>query len=252
MTVINEFLHYCWEQGWSSSIYDGIVIAAFMIQTVFLIVYRKKYGLSLKQSLLTVTLVYPLAYYLMLVLAWVENGFQSWGANNIVRVYVYVPLICMAISRILKEPGMKLSDYVAPSMALQQVIGHSVCPFVGCCHGYECTWGVWNPTKDAIVFPVQWLECLVALAIVLWLLRQAKKENYSGGGKIYAMLLVIFGYTRFFLEFLRDSEKLVLGISSLAFHALFMGIVGTVWIFVLAEKEKENKRKAEISRHKRR
>ena len=136
-------------------------------------------------------------------------------------------------------PARKMIDYLAPSMALQQVIGHSVCPFAGCCHGYECSWGIWNPTTDTYVFPNQWLECMVALVIVLYLLHLAKKENYVGTGKVYAMFLLTFGGTRFLLEFLRDSDKLFLGISNLALHALFMVLVGTVWLMVLYEKDKQ-------------
>jgi prolipoprotein diacylglyceryltransferase len=235
--MINNFLRFCYEQGWSDDIYSGIVIFAFVAQMVFLIFYRKKYRITFLQSILTVVLVYPAAYFWMLVLTWIENGFQNWGANNIVRMYVYAPLICIAAAKLLKIPSGKMIDYLAPSMALQQVIGHSVCPFAGCCHGYECSWGIWNPTTDTYVFPNQWLECMVALIIVLYLLHLAKKGNYVGTGKVYAMFLLTFGGTRFLLEFLRDNDKLFLGISNLALHALFMVLVGTVWLMVLYEKD---------------
>ena len=219
---------------------------------LFLILYRKKYDIPLLKVIIGVVLIYFAGYFWMLVLTWIENGFKNWGSNNIVRVYVYMPLICMAVSKLLKEPGMKLSDFIAPSMALQQVIGHSVCPIAGCCQGYKCSWGFWNPVFDEIRFPIQWIECIVALAIVIWLVKQAKKENYGGSGKIYATLLVTFGYTRFILEFFRDNDKLILGISNLAFHALFMALVGTAWLMVLHEREKENKRKADRPQRKRR
>lgn len=252
MELINQFIRYCYDQGWSATIYNTIFAIAYVAQMVFLIIYRKKYELSLMKAVLSVMLIYPAGYYLMLVLAWIENGFTNWGANNIVRLYVYMPLICAVVGKILKVPGKMLSDYIAPSMALQHVIGHSVCPFAGCCHGYPSAWGVWNPGSNDLRFPNQWLECLVALVILIWVLKQAKKEHYSGSGKIYAMLLVTFGSTRFFLEFLRDNQKLIAGISSLAFHALFMAVVGTIWLFVLIEKERENKRKAGIHQPQRR
>jgi len=251
MEWINQVIRYCYERGWSDAIYNSIFAIAYVAQLVFLVVYRKKYGLSLLKACLSVALIYPAGYYWMLVLTWIENGFTNWGANNIVRLYVYMPLICAAAAKILRVPGKMLSDYIAPSMALQQVIGHSVCPIAGCCHGYACEWGVWNPVKNVRLFPIQWLECLVALLVLIWTLRQAKKDNYSGNGKVYAVMLITFGYTRFFLEFLRDNDKLILGISNLAFHALFMAVVGTIWYFVLVEKERENKRKAAHGQQKR-
>ena len=39
-------------------------------------------------------------------------------------------------------------------------------------------------------------------------------------------MLMLFGGTRFFLEFLRDNEKIFRGCSALAFHALLMAIAG--------------------------
>lgn len=238
MTMINDFLRFCYEQGWSKGIYDGIVVVAFVAQLIFLIFYREKYKITLVRAIVTVFIVYPIAYFWMLVLTWMENGFKGWGSNNIVRLYVYVPLISVATAKFLKVPSGKMIDYLAPSMALQQVIGHSVCPFAGCCRGYACSWGVWNPITETRLFPNQWLECVVAAIILVYLLRLAKREKYAGTGKVYAMFLVTFGGTRFLLEFLRDNDKLFLGISNLAFHALFMVLVGTIWLMVLNKNHK--------------
>jgi len=247
--MINDFLRYCYEQGWSGGIYNSIVIIAFVAQLIFLIFYRKKYGITLIQSIITVLIVYPVAYFLMLVLTWIENGFQNWGANNIVRIYVYVPLICIATAKLLKIPSRKMIDYLAPSMALQQTIGHIVCPFVGCCQGYACSWGIWNPVTNTNLFPNQWLECIVSLAIVWYLVYYAKREKFAGTGKVYAIFLLTIGGTRFFLEFLRDNDKLLLGISNLALHALFMCIVGVVWLMVLYEKNKQQELKKIHKKH---
>ena len=77
----------------------------------------------------------------------------------------------------------------------------------------------------------------------MFLFRMAKKENYAGTGKVYAMFLLTFGGTRFLLEFLRDNDKLILGVSNLALHALFMVLVGTVWLMVLYEKDQQKELK---------
>ena len=62
------------------------------------------------------------------------------------------------------------------------------------------------------------------------------------------IMLMLFGFTRFFWEFFRDNEKLWMGCSSLAFHALFMGIVGLMMYVVIrihnrrqAEKQAQKK-----------
>jgi prolipoprotein diacylglyceryltransferase len=51
-------------------------------------------------------------------------------------------------------------------------------------------------------------------------------------------MLVLFGSSRFCFEFLRDNEKLLFGCSNLAFHALFMFVVGVLWLVLLKKKSK--------------
>ena len=46
-------------------------------------------------------------------------------------------------------------------------------------------------------------------------------------------MLMLFGGTRFFLEFLRDNEKVLWGCSALAFHALLMLFVGAAAYYLL-------------------
>ena len=49
-------------------------------------------------------------------------------------------------------------------------------------------------------------------------------------------MLIIFGSTRFVCEFLRDNDKLFLGISNLALHALLMFIVGIIALVIINKK----------------
>ena len=70
-----------------------------------------------------------------------------------------------------------------------------------------------------------------------------KKRNYEPDGLAYPLMLMLFGYSRFLLEFLRDNQKVVFGVSTLAIHALFMALVGTV-VYVTI-KEQPQKRKKE-------
>lgn len=251
MSLINNFIQYCYEQGWSQTIYSSIIIVNYVVQFVFLMFYCKHFGLSRRKTFLAQLIIYPVMYYLMLILAWIENGFTNWGANNIVRAFVYVPLIDLAVAKLLKIKKETLFDLSAPCMAFDQALGHTVCPFAGCCFGYPSSWGVWNPVHGDIRFPSQWLECLVALVIFVYILVYAKKKDYKTDGLCFPIFLVLFGGTRFFLEFLRDNDKLIGNISNLAFHALFMVVVGAIWLFVHAEKENEKKRKAANKQQKR-
>lgn len=52
----------------------------------------------------------------------------------------------------------------------------------------------------------------------------------------YPLMLILFGFTRFLCEFLRDNYKVFGNISNIALHAAFMFIVGVVWLLVLRKK----------------
>ena len=62
--------------------------------------------------------------------------------------------------------------------------------------------------------------------------RAAKKQDYRVTGRMYPIFLLLFGGTRFFLEFLRLNCKVFWGVSDLALWALAMVVIGAVWLIV--------------------
>ena len=52
-------------------------------------------------------------------------------------------------------------------------------------------------------------------------------------------MLLLYGVGRFFTEFLRDNEKIWIGCSDIAFHALFMAVVGLVMLLCLRKKQQK-------------
>lgn len=237
MTAINDLLRKLDYYGWSQTIYLAFVWLTYLVIVVFLTCYRKHYKLSLKQGILIPAIAFPPAYLMLLVVTWAEHGFTDWGSNNIVRIFVLLPVVAAAASKITRIPFSTISDYIAPAMGMIQAFGHIVCPVAGCCRGYPCDWGVWNRQTGDYRFPNQWLECLVALGVVLACMRYAKRTGYDGRGRVYPLFLILFGSTRFLLEFLRDNEKLFCGISELALHAAFMVLVGSVWWILLSRRD---------------
>ena len=79
------------------------------------------------------------------------------------------------------------------------------------------------------------LRLIMLIFIVCVIL--AKKKAYPVDGRMYPVFLILFGGTRFFLEFLRLNVKVFWGISVLALWALLMVVVGIVWL--VREKKKD-------------
>ena len=195
--------------------------------------------IPLWKSIVIVLIVYPVAVLWMLVMYWIANGFRGFGGNNIVRVFVYIPLIAYPVAKLLKISWKDICALLSIGPVAVHGISHFGCMFTGCCCGYTSSWGLYNVATYDIRFPIQPIEALIAVAIIVYLLIRAKKHNYVSDGREYPLMMVIFGSTRFVCEFLRDNDKMILGISNLAFHALFMFIVGVIALVIINKKQKK-------------
>ena len=191
--------------------------------------------------MLFTVMVYVASVAWMFVLFWVFTG--KWGGNNIVRIFIWVPVFALPASKILKIDWLTSCDFISPCLCINHGIAHLGCIFAGCCHSFQSEAGVFNPQLSAggnIVktFPIQPIEAIVAILIAVIIALREKKKNYKTDGLSIPIMLMMFGYSRFFLEFARDNDKLFWGISELALHALLAGIVGTVSYIIVKKKRK--------------
>lgn len=111
-------------------------------------------------------------------------------------------------------PALGLLDAFAPGLALGHAIGRLGCFSAGCCWGKPTThfWGVTftNPLATELVGtplgvplePTQLFEAAVELVnffILAWLWKRKKFD-----GQVLATYLMLYGFARYFLEFIRD------------------------------------------------
>lgn len=232
---LNQLLRLIAEHGWGQLFYNVFFAGGFVAVFIYSAIGCKNYKIPRKKAMLTIFLVYTIAVIWMFTQCWIENGFKNWGGNNIVRTFVWIPLVALLVSRLMKIDWLKCCDFVAPCVPMVQAVSHWGCIFVGCCHGYPCEWGIYNPAYQERQFPTQPLEALTALAIVMIVLQYEKKHDYRADGRAYSLMLMLFGYSRFLLEFLRNNHKIFMGLSSLSLHALFMALVGTAAYTTLSE-----------------
>ncbi|HKN37277.1 MAG TPA: prolipoprotein diacylglyceryl transferase [Terriglobales bacterium] len=111
-------------------------------------------------------------------------------------------------------PALATCDAFAPGLALGHAIGRVGCFSAGCCWGKPTNhfWGVtftsplaqqWvgTPLGQALE-PTQLFEAAVELAnffILMWLFKRKKFD-----GQVFGAYLFLYGFARYFLEFLRD------------------------------------------------
>ncbi len=237
--MINQLLLWIEAHGLNKFLYDFFFVGGGVVLMAFCFLNAKNFKLPLKKVIPFVIIVYVISVAWMFFLYWAESGFKNFGGNNIVRIFVWVPVFAYPFAKLFKLDFKTVCDYLAPVVCVQHGVSHFGCIFAGCCHGYEWSHGVWNHVLERYLFPIQPIEALVAVGIVLFIWLRQKKRGFKVDGESYPIMLILFGYTRFLLEFARDNEKLFLGISSLAIHALIMGIVGTEWYFIAHRKNQK-------------
>jgi len=113
-----------------------------------------------------------------------------------------------------RMPGLKTCDAFAPGVALGHAFGRLGCFAAGCCFGKhtDLPWGVifTNPIANQVVgtplgiplHPTQIYEFLVELGnffLLMWLFQRKKFD-----GQVIGAYLFLYGFARYFLEFLRD------------------------------------------------
>lgn len=233
--MINELIRYVDRAGLRQVVYDGAFPVIVVTLLAFYLLYGRKYSLPWQKRVWAWVMTIAGIRLLNPILAWVVNGLDSEASANILYAFVYFPLICLLTAKLLRVKTGVMLDYMTPSILIWHCIGQSVCAFFGCCAGISCSWGIWNPLLDRTVFPIQWTISLAVLLVFLFMLRYARKRQYNGSGRVYPIMLILTGSIRFFLEFLKDSTKIFLGMTELSFHALFMMLVGTIWLLVLEE-----------------
>lgn len=220
--------------------YYGFHILGFVFVFLFNSWYCKKREIPIFKAIITTVLAYSITYIWIYILFWIESGFKNFGGNNIVRGFIYIPLIVYPVAKILKINWGKMCDFIAPCVCLSHGVSHIGCVFIGCCEGYPSKWGIYNWRYLDPIFPVQLFESLTAFCIFAFLLYWNKKRNYNTDFKSYPIMLMLFGSTRFLWEFARNNEKIWLGCSSLSFHALFMVVVGAISLFYICNNNKKN------------
>ena len=236
---MNQLLFWVESQGVNTFLYNFFFVAGGVVLVAFCFWNARNYNIPLKKAIPFVVVVYAVSLAWMFFLYWAESGFKNFGGNNIVRIFVWVPVFALPMCKLLKLDKKTMCDYLAPVVCVQHGVSHLGCMFGGCCYGYPAEHGIYNHVLHYKTFPIQPIEALVAIAIVLIIWLGEKKHNFKVTGEYYPRMLILFGYSRFLLEFARDNDKLFLGISSLAIHALIMGIVGTVWLVIQQEKNRQ-------------
>lgn len=238
------------EAGLSQVVYYSFFGIGFLVTYGFLVWYGKKINIKTGKMILAVTLGSIMVLCVMGLLQMVLTPLQkvipimNSYLNNMGRAFVFVPLVALAVSTILRIQWVKLCNVYAFSQTILWGFASLGCLFAGCCRGYPCDWGIYNAIKEIRLFPTQILNSVALLMIAGYLYTRCKGRAYKPDGKEYPIMLVLVGILRFSTEFLMDNPKIILGLSSLSFDSVIMCVVGAVWLLLLHRKDANTKNSA--------
>lgn len=127
-----------------------------------------------------------------------------------------------------------MGDFFALAIPAGEAVGRIGCHFNGCCYGEKCDlpWAVYQ--HGAWRQPAQLYSAAVALltfVFLLWLRPRLTRE-----GDLFKVYLVIFGLTRFGLEFVRWRESLYFGLSAMQWFCLEL-VVGVAALITLGRHQ---------------
>jgi phosphatidylglycerol:prolipoprotein diacylglycerol transferase len=110
-------------------------------------------------------------------------------------------------ARIRKLPLWRLTDVLAPSIALGYVFGRIGCLLNGCCYGRTCAlpWAVHFPpgheTYPNPVHPTEVYDSLLSLVLYLGLAWLYRRKQFDG--QVFAVYLMCYAVTRSIVETFR-------------------------------------------------
>lgn len=235
--MLKELITAVREAGLGQVVYYGFHVLGLLLAILNGLHDSKHLGIKRWKAAVIILIVYPVIYELRYAVRYFENFFYECEYANIIKVFIFLPVVIWPVARLLKVNPAKINQIFAVIPCIGQGISHIGCIFPGCCNGYESSFGIYNYRLDCVCIPVQIYESIAALLIGLYLEIRFRKNNWETDRKAMPIMFVLFGLSRFFLEFLRDDKKYLLNISNAAMHSMFMAIVGTVWLLVLKNRE---------------
>ena len=194
--------------------------AMLVLIVALMICYKEKLWKSIPVSLL-LTITGTLGTYI-----WFFVELSGWGGRSYYGAVFLVPIAFVFVAKWMRIPYGDLMDYCAPAECVMLAIMKYQCFVDGCCEGIVIQY---LEDGSEVLFPSQIVELVNALVVMAVLLAIAFNKKYRG--KVYALYLIIYGVTRFVLNWFRnDNLPLLLGLPSGNLWSLLAIFIGFLWL----------------------
>lgn len=201
----------------------GICAVLLLVTTA---IRRKKYQISLFRWIpltIGVALMGLLGTYIMF---FIENG--VWYGQSFFGAVLFFPILLFPLAVVCRMSLLDLLDYATPPGIALLAPFKMNCYMGGCCGGRVL---FFNENGIPTHFPSQIVEMIVAVCITIILLYLENMPKYKH--KIYPICLILYGVTRFLLNWFRwEQEVVFLGLTAGASWAIISMIIGGIWLLI--------------------
>lgn len=167
---------------------------------------------------------------------YIENG--EFGGRSLYGAVFFAPVTFFVLGKILRISYADTMDTVAPAGCLTLALAKCLCLEKNCCIGKEL---YVDENYMVVRFPSQMVEMAAFCVIVLILL--GISSNRKSRGTVYSWAMILYGASRFVLDFYRDIKApFLFGLSPGSFWsacAFFIGLGGLIAVLFLRNKEKK-------------
>lgn len=238
MEFINSLIIAIDEAGMRQNAYSTINSIFWYIALLVGFLNGMKLKAGIIPSIVTLAVHQCLSGPIVSAIIFIEDGFRMSGRANGVYIFAFIPLLGYLIAKVLKKSYKQIWDLYMVIPLTMFAGARIACTVTGCCHGYPCSWGVYNPEVGKILFPVQLLESLISVLILAYVFWREKKRKYIPDGRNVPIILISYGVARFFTEFL-NYDSYLLGFTWMQVHCIAMLIVGIICLRIIRKSEKQ-------------
>lgn len=169
---------------------------------------------------------------------------NSWGklmstGANYFGLLLFTPYFLLIFCYFFRVNPLEQIDLIAPAYPLALVFVKLACFTIGCCRGFECSWGMYNYRFETTEFPSQLLESLVALLLFFFLLYW---KRHATTGTLFPLYTILYSFHRFFTEFTRCEEDVLFFLNTYQLICLVGIVIGFVEYFFALECKNEIKK----------
>lgn len=265
MEVFNTWLRTIQESGQGIEWYNATGSVCTVLMWLSILLYTWRLRLNPLKSIIIGYAVNVFLGYAQHLITWYRRDFE-WegyiGTANVGYAFLLLPLFCWLCDKTFNLTDGTSGELAAITTLSWHFVGRSGCTFSGCCYGIDCSWGIYSRYAKGNTFPVCWVESLLSLGILIFLLVRMlrrgcmpedtrprwrvarwyyRKRRLPDDGRALPYLLLFYGSGRFFTEFLRfheDEYKLFGFLPEFSLIALLMALVGGGLLYAIHRREK--------------